>query len=599
MRPIINLFAAAAAVITMLAVFLAGAMPAWAHAGMGAEPLDPEVSGTYRLADEQILTLTGTAGMPSYEVGGRRVFLRADGHDRYVAWREPEHVLEIVRGAGDTVSGLRLQQLSGTVAGTRVALYDELDVEFRNGEVILAGSIVMPAGAGPHPAVVIVHGAEAATRESYRLMASHFARRGVAALIYDKRGIGHSGGSFRQASFKDLVGDALASLRLLRASDNIDAEQVGMLGLSQGGWIIAMAAVESDEVAFLIPISTSGFSPAVQDRWLNGNIVAHRDLAAGINRASERAWRMLLSTRDLVDAGLLAPMPDVPGFWFHALDPHLDTGALWQAVRQPLLGVWGEFDCQLPAHDSMIAIRAALDAGGHANYTLTILPRADHSITLVEPCAQETTGWGVLAFDYPDDYFGLLAAWIHDHRDAAEPVRKVITPDTPTPSNLRWHQAPTAGVGLLGSFVPQMAMIVVMLVGFTLFALAWPVQLVAAYVRRRPVRSSSAGPLAVVGAVATLAAVVSLAELLLLGSPEGMMFVGSRPVLGASPLFLTASVLTVVATVGGAAVATRRFVARADGARPARGEIVVLVFIGLLAVWATYWNFVPVWSLLA
>jgi uncharacterized protein len=599
MRPIINLLAAAAVVTTMLAVFLAGAMPARAHAGMGVEPLDPEVRGTYRLTDGQILTFTGTAGMPSYEVGGRRVFLRADGHDRYVAWREPEHALEIVRDAGDAVSGLRLQQSSGTVAGTRVALYDELDVEFRNGEVILAGSIVMPAGAGPHSAVVIVHGAEAATRESYRLMASHFARRGVAALIYDKRGIGHSGGSFRQATFDDLVGDALAGLRLLRAMDTIDAERVGMLGLSQGGWIIALAAVESDEVAFLIPISASGFSPAVQDRWLNGNILAHRGLAAGINRVSERTWRMLLSTHDLVDAGLMAPMPDVPGFWFHALDAHLDAGPLWQAVEQPLLGVWGEFDCQVPAYDSLAAVRTALDAGGHANYTLTILPRADHSITLVEPCAQETTGWSLLSFDYPEDYFGLLAAWIHDHRDVAEPVRKVISPDTPTPSNLRWHQAPTASVALLDSFVPQVGVIIVLLVGFSLSALAWPVRLVADRVRRRPARTSPAGLLAVVGAAATLAATASLAELLLLGSPEGTMFVGSSPILGASPLFLAAGVLAVVAMVGGAALAARHFFARADGARHARDEVVVLAFIGLLAVWAIYWDFVPVLSLLA
>ena len=598
MRPIANLIAAAGLVTTILAVFLAAASPARAHAGMDVDPLAADVRGTYRLVDSQILTLTGTAGMPSYEIDGRRVFLRSDGHDRFVAWREPDHVLEIVRNTDDSVTGLIVRQPGGTVSGAKVDLYDEFDVEFTNRATTLAGSVLVPSGAGPHPAVVIVHGAEAATRESYRLMASHFARRGVAALVYDKRGVGESGGSFRGATFDDLVGDALAGVNLLRSLPTIDAGRVGMLGLSQGGWIIALAAVESDDVAFLIPISASGFSPAVQDRWLNGNIVAHRELSTSVNRASEQAWRMLLSTRDLVDAGLLAPMPDVPGFWFHALDPHIDAGLLWRAVRQPLLGIWGEFDCQVPAYDSLAAVRSALDASGHGNYTLTILPRADHSITLVEPCAQETSGWSVLTVDYPATYFGLLAGWIHDHRDAQWPVRRVIQPDTPTPSNLRWHQAPTAGVGLPGSFVPQMTVIVVLLVGFTLSALAWPARRALAIVRRRPWRTSFAGPLAIIGLLATVAAIVSLGELLLLGSPEGSLLVGSQPILGASPMFLFASVLTTLSVLGGLAVAFRRYTGRAGGAGATLGEVTVLGFIGLLAAWATYWNFIPVRTLL-
>lgn len=597
MRQPANLLVTALLAATMVVLF--DAAPATAHDGMGGDALPPDVRGTYRLPNGEVLTFSGATGMPSYELGDQRVFMRRAGDERWSAWREDGHVLAVERDSGGAVIGVRLERpLEAAVAARKVRLYDEFDVSFANGNVVLAGSLVLPTGSGPHPAVVIVHGAEAAARDSYLLLASHFARRGVAALIYDKRGVGQSGGgSFRQAAFDDLTGDALAGLALLQSLPAIDASRVGMVGLSQGGWVIAMAAAQSDDVAFVIPISASGFSPAVQDRWLNGNIVAHRALNRGVNQASERAWRMLLSSRELVDAGLLAPMPDVPGFWFHALDPNLDAAPLWSAVRQPLLAVWGEFDCQVPAHDSLAAVKAALDGAGHTSYSLLILPRADHSITLVGPCAQETSGWNVLRFDYPAGYFALLADWVRDH-PGQPAMRRVSVPDDPALSNLAWHQPPTAGVGLPGSFVPQLTLMLVMPLGFALAALAWPVSRTVARLRRRPARSSFAGPLALVGLLAMLASIVSLVELLLLGSPDGAPLVGSGTILGATPLYVAASVLALTTIVAAVLAGLRRLTAGGGARRLTAGEAAVLALVAMFTAWATYWNFVPAWGLL-
>jgi uncharacterized protein len=580
-----------APLVALLAVLIATlAVPgtAAAHGAMGTGPLARDAAGTYRTAAGEILTLTGSAFMPSYELEGKRVFLHPDGEDRFAAWDDAEEALTLQRDAGGRVVGVSLLRGDTIVAGgARVDLHSEREVTFANGDTTLSGSVVLPAGDGPHPGVVIVHGAEAARRSSYELLASHLARRGVAVLIYDKRGVGESEGSFASATFDDLAGDALAAHQLLRSEPSVAPDRVGLLGLSQGGWVIAMAAAASDDVAFLVPVSASSFSPAAQDRWLNGNIIAHRHLHRGVNQASEKAWRMLLSTRALVDDGHMPAMPDVPGFWFHALDPGLSTASLWESVRQPVLGIWGELDCQVPAYDSLRGVQGALDRSGNPSYSLVILPRADHAITLVEPCEQETSGWSVLRFGYPDAYFPLLADWIHGH--PADPARQISLPTSPTPSGLRWYQQPTDGVSEVGAFLPQVAIVLGLLSALAILGFRWLGRRALAAVRRRPAPMDPLGGVALLGALAVGLAVISLAELLLLGSPDGGFLLGGAPILGMSPLFLVATVVTTSTVVLGALrLARARY-------HLGVGTILPAAVLVVLAAWSAYWGLLPTW----
>src|SRR4051794_31729903 len=67
----------------------------------------------------------------------------------------------------------------------------EAEVTFQNGVVTLAGTLILPETVAPHPAVIFVHGAHPNERGPYHDFAKYvFARYGVAALIYDKRGYG-------------------------------------------------------------------------------------------------------------------------------------------------------------------------------------------------------------------------------------------------------------------------------------------------------------------------------------------------------------------------------------------------------------------------
>ena len=87
-------------------------------------------------------------------------------------------------------------------------------------------------------------------------------RRGIAVLGYDKRGVGGSTGDWNTASFEDLAGDVVAAFGYLKTRSDIDATQIGLLGVSQAGWIMPLAAVRAKDLAFVISISGAGVPPA-------------------------------------------------------------------------------------------------------------------------------------------------------------------------------------------------------------------------------------------------------------------------------------------------------------------------------------------------
>lgn len=129
----------------------------------------------------------------------------------------------------------------------------EVTFKSRDG-VALAGTLALPRGArGPVPAIILLHGAEAATRGfAYRMHANIFLDRGMAVLIYDKRGAGESGGDHESATFAQLIEDGLAAVRFLRARKEIDPLRLGLVGASQSGWITPEIAERAGDIAFII-----------------------------------------------------------------------------------------------------------------------------------------------------------------------------------------------------------------------------------------------------------------------------------------------------------------------------------------------------------
>ena len=280
----------------------------------------------------------------------------------------------------------------------RVDIEKREDIRFSNGGVQLAGMLISPATGGKHPAIVLVHGSGAQNRESMLPWSRFLIRRGVAVLGYDKRGVGESTGDWNAATFDDLAGDVVAAFEYLKTRRDIDARQIGLLGISQAGWIMPLAAIRSKDLAFLISISGAGvpaaettLDQARNEMAMTGMppetleaIMTVLKLQYQFARTGE-GWDEYAAAREKVVARLGKPPDTIPGtpdhphwgvirrYYFHDPVPTL------RRLQVPTLALWGELDNNILAEKNKAAWEAALKAGGNRDYTLRILQKANHA----------------------------------------------------------------------------------------------------------------------------------------------------------------------------------------------------------------------------
>ena len=190
------------------------------------------------------------------------------------------------------ISTILISMLTGCVSYSGV--HEAVTFTSRDGTV-LRGSLVFPeTSAQVMPAVVLLHGAERASRSFvYRMHANIFLERGFAVLLYDKRGAGESGG-VHKATFTQLIDDALAAIELLERRDKIDSSTIGIVSASESGWLVPEIVQRSGSIAFAI----NKVGPAVSWRdtvaWENYNDlqkdgVAEEDAKAEVDLL-KRIW---------------------------------------------------------------------------------------------------------------------------------------------------------------------------------------------------------------------------------------------------------------------------------------------------------------------
>jgi uncharacterized protein len=329
----------------------------------------------------------------------------------------------------------------------------------------LNGILTQPSIKGPHPAVVLLHGSDRSGKDDpyYVDHAENLIQSGFAVLRYD--GPGWGGQSSDSPGFETLeyrTEEAIAVVKYLQARSDIQSNAVGLWGISQGGWICQMAAAAYEGVAFIIPTSGPGVTPAEQEVYR----VKAESRAAGFNE--DEVAKAVLMRRLMADIVLTKPIYDQlnkaeterlePGPWneivtliygsnpisptielekvldllqaikaetwtkflhldqiipmFESLPPQawemakgqmravleINPADFLTKVRCPVLAIFGAADTSVPVDKSVELYKQYLTEAGNEGFTIKVFPNASHTIKVDD--------------EYAAGYFETINTWL-------------------------------------------------------------------------------------------------------------------------------------------------------------------------------------------
>ena len=311
-------------------------------------------------------------------------------------------------------------------------------IEFSSADgTVLLGEVRLPSGPGPHPAVVLVHGSgpSDASEIDYRYNSNAFLKKGLAVLVYQKRGSGRSGGDFDTATYADFAEDLLAGVSALRARPDIDADNIGLYAVSEGAWFAPEVAVRDQRIRFVIMKSGPPMVAYEVYRWeIRNDLIAggvddpaliDELLAAWTEvwtyyRAAASAGKPLPDRRARVQARLDAldeQLQDASSIELADFDHDLFRRwvtdifydpAMWLfKMDAPLLAVYGSDDQNVPTNAAVAALTHLRDVAGK-DIEVRIYPGRDHYFF---------KWYNVLTVGMPADYFDMIGDWAAERVD--------------------------------------------------------------------------------------------------------------------------------------------------------------------------------------
>lgn len=302
---------------------------------------------------------------------------------------------------------------------------DRQEVAFTSGGIRLAGTLHLPRSTARVPAAVLVHGSGRVDRSSMEHFAKLLAENGIAALAYDKRGVGKSQGpelAWREYSFEDLAADAAAGIGYLATRAEIDTGRVGILAASQGGWVAPISARRAPNVSFIVMVSAS-VTTVAEDNLFERDARLRREgfgedeiaevhamhlVDLAVSRSGERfdefsrLWDQNKSKRWLprvyLGAAPSGPQSSYRSWYRTVMD--VDPVPILRDLPMPILWLFGDpaLDGLCPVEASMKALDSLRAAG--KPYEVHSFPGADHSLQVRGKDAA---------------YRPVLAAWLSRH----------------------------------------------------------------------------------------------------------------------------------------------------------------------------------------
>lgn len=301
--------------------------------------------------------------------------------------------------------------------------YDEEEVVFHNtsDNVTLVGTLTLPRSSGPFPVVILLHGSAPLDRDAsmfghklFLVWADHLTRQGIAVLRFDKRSAGKSTGDYDTSTLENFAKDVLAGIEYLKSRSEINPQQIGVIGHSEGGMTALLAASKSDDIAFVVSMAAPCVNaeeliytqePLLQrvDGVPEEMIFQSHRLRSqifvilkeeGDRAVAEKKLREILtryfntlnsSQREMAEAYYGPLEKQIQLFnsaWLRYWLVYDPINTLKQ-VKVPILALNGGLDLIVTAEENLKLLAQALEEVGHKDFTVLELPQLNH---VFQPC---------------------------------------------------------------------------------------------------------------------------------------------------------------------------------------------------------------------
>jgi hypothetical protein len=292
---------------------------------------------------------------------------------------------------------------------------EEVSIPNKKFNIFLAGTLTIPQGNGPFPAVVMISGSGPSDRNEtiyghkpFLVISDWLTRNGIAVLRYDDRGVGKSQGTQINATSADLATDAEAAYIFLKDNPKLNPKSIGLLGHSEGGLIAPMVASSNHNIAFIVSLAGQGVTgeqilirqkedisrlSGANETSISESVANNKRLFSVLKKEKdnmraevkimaiykEYLGKMKLSNEEtqIAMTQQKATFGAETYTWFRYYIM-TDAAKFWKKVTCPVLALNGEKDLQVSAIENLPAIEKAVKSSGNNAIKTIKLPGLNH-----------------------------------------------------------------------------------------------------------------------------------------------------------------------------------------------------------------------------
>ncbi len=265
--------------------------------------------------------------------------------------------------------------------------YNQEEIAYSNKDIKLAGLLLTPFENIKSTAIILIHGSGVSDRDNfwYMYQADYLARNGFIVLLPDKRGCGKSNGEWHTASFNDFADDIRAAQKYLIENKVNEFEKLGVLGLSQGGWISHIVNQNSKDLDFVVDVVSSANTPNKQVKYEIMNEIKNNG-----------APKFLANTLSFVFAKRARAKRKI---WWEK-NGSFDPLPFIQKSKIPVLKIFADKDENVPLGESLSAIDKMILKHPNVPLTIKIYKDTGHAMFNTE------TDW------IRNDYLDYVIDWV-------------------------------------------------------------------------------------------------------------------------------------------------------------------------------------------